>query len=256
MKPGWKKYLLYGSAIIFLSVLAYLLIETVRAKNTGFETKTLWDWMELLIIPLALALAAFALNRSETNLERQSVEARSKVEREIAIDHQQEEALQSYLDRMTELLLKEDLRNTDNEEVQNVARIRTLSVLRGLDARRKGLVLQFLHESKLLDGEKPVVILWDADLSEAELSDVILNRANLGGVILRGANLEGADLTEASLDHADLEFANLQGATLVNVVLSGASLKNAFLSKANFTGAVLKGAKFEGAIMPDGTKHD
>src|SRR5687767_12948774 len=41
--------------------------------------KTLWDWMELLIIPLFLAVGVYILQRSE-----------SAMEREIAADRQQE----------------------------------------------------------------------------------------------------------------------------------------------------------------------
>src|SRR5262245_46064880 len=131
MRTTWKKYLLYGSTIIVIGVFLYILEETVRLKNTGFEKKTLWDWMQLLIIPLVLGIGAFFLNRSE----RQN-------EREIERDRQQEAALQGYIDRLSELLLKEALLSSEqNEEVRNVARIRTLAVLRGLDSKRKALVV-------------------------------------------------------------------------------------------------------------------
>lgn len=98
MKSGWKKYLLYGSLIIIVGSLVFILVETVKAKNTGFETKTLWDWMELLVIPLVLAIGALILNRSERETER-----------EITKDRQQEAALQFYLDRMSELLLEKKI---------------------------------------------------------------------------------------------------------------------------------------------------
>ena len=94
MKSRWKQYLLYASLMFVGGSLVFILIETVRAKNTGFETKTLSDWMELLIIPLFLAGGAFYLNRSERTTER-----------EIAADRQQEAALQAYIDRMSELLI-------------------------------------------------------------------------------------------------------------------------------------------------------
>src|SRR5438874_719490 len=85
---------------------------------TGFN-KTLWDWMQLLIIPVALALVAVWFNRIER-----------KNEQFIASDNQRETALQGYLDRMSELLLKEDLRlSNPDDEVRNVARVRTLTLL-------------------------------------------------------------------------------------------------------------------------------
>jgi len=71
MKPAaWKRYLLFGSFTLLVKILAFVLIQTIREKTTGFETKTLWDWMELLIIPLVLAGGALLLNRSGRNLER------------------------------------------------------------------------------------------------------------------------------------------------------------------------------------------
>ncbi len=166
MNSRWKKFFLYASLIIVGGGLIFILVKTVQAKNTGFETKTLWDWMDLFIIPLVLAIGAFFLNRSERNTER-----------EIATDRQQEAALQSYPDRMAELLLKEKLRTTKNKEVRNVARTRTLTVLRGLDVKRKGLVLRFLHEAELVKSPEPIVNLFGADLQNADLHRVDLEGA-------------------------------------------------------------------------------
>ncbi len=70
MKSRWKTYLLYGGLFLVGVGALYLIVETIQAKNTGFETKSLWDWMELLIIPFVLALGAF-LNRSERAVEHQ-----------------------------------------------------------------------------------------------------------------------------------------------------------------------------------------
>jgi uncharacterized protein YjbI with pentapeptide repeats len=268
MEPAaWKKLLLYGSVIIGVGILANILRETVTAKNTGFETKTLWDWMELLIIPLVLSMGVFYLNRSERTVDRQMAEKRAEVEREIATDRQREAALQAYLDRMAELLLKEKLRTSSDEEVRNVARIRTLTVLRGLDAKRKRMVFFFLHESGLIAQER-IVDLGEADLSDVELSEVDLSganlsaanlsrakfsltnlsHANLSAANLRGADFGGANLTEANLSNADLHGANL-GAHLIKANLSHAELGNARLYSARLTEANLSYAYLGGADL-------
>jgi hypothetical protein len=81
-----------------------------------------------------------------------------------------ENALQAYIDKMSELLLHEKLRDSaEDDEVRNIARVRTLSVLRGLDGKRKGDVIQFLHESGLIDKDKCIINLINADLSKADL---------------------------------------------------------------------------------------
>ncbi len=254
MKSGWQKYLLYASIVI---VGGFILFETLRLKNTGFEGKSLWDWMELLIIPAVLAGGAFFLNRSERNTER-----------EIAADRQKEAALQSYLDRMSELLLEKDLtskyRSKKERNKYNVARIRTLTVLRSLDGNRKGFVINFLNEANLIRTAEPIV-----DLDGADLQGANLRMANLNGANLRNTNMQTAILQDASLKEANLEYANLFKANLYLAFLQGANLyvanlrsarlgfasldkailKAAFLEHANLQNAYLKNANLQLAIL-------
>jgi uncharacterized protein YjbI with pentapeptide repeats len=282
MKPTWKKYLLYGSAVI---VGLALILAGYSAAWTGFgdyttpdgdfvRGKTLWDWLELLVIPLVLGIGAFFLNRSER-----------KNELEIATDRQQETALQAYLDRVAELLLEENL--LESETAVNVVRIRTLTVLRGLDSRRKGFVTKFLHGAGLITGEDSVVSLGGADLRGADLFSeflrevnfeaanledanlgyailemaflvgAILNRTNLLHAKLSNANLQAAVLQSANLELADLQRADLQGAVLTGAILKNADLSGAILRNAYVSDAQLATVKYlKGTIMPDGTIHE
>ena len=81
--------------------------------------KTLWDWMQLLIIPLALAAIALLFNRSERIrqdklADRREKEARLIEERRekeadlIERRRTQDSSLQSYLDEMAQFLLYRD----------------------------------------------------------------------------------------------------------------------------------------------------
>jgi uncharacterized protein YjbI with pentapeptide repeats len=252
MNSRWKQYLLYASLIIVGGSLLYILVETVKAKNTGFETKTLLDWMQLLLVPLLLAGGVFFLNRSEKETERQRAEDRAKLEREIATDRQQEAALQSYLDRMADLLLNEKLRTSENEEIRNVARTRTLTVLRGLDPTRKGIVLRFLREADLIS--KPIINLRGADLSGAnlrgaDLESVTFLLTNLQGADLRGANLENVDLRRANLQDADLRDTNLERAAISSANLQNANLQKAFILNADLLNADLRNADLTSAVL-------
>src|SRR6266849_628439 len=60
-------------AIILVTVIA-MIIEGYRFDWTGFNGnnksgKTLWDWMQLLVIPLALAVIAIWFNRADRKNE-------------------------------------------------------------------------------------------------------------------------------------------------------------------------------------------
>ncbi len=46
--------------------------------------KTLWDWFELLIVPLILAIGGIVINSTIQRSERQQADERAKVDREIA----------------------------------------------------------------------------------------------------------------------------------------------------------------------------
>jgi uncharacterized protein YjbI with pentapeptide repeats len=244
--------------------------------------------LQLLIIPLVLAIIALVFQLANSRTERQIARQRYEQDQQIALDKQREDLLQAYLDRLSELLLKEKLRSSEvDAEVRNVARVRTITVLTQLDARRVGYVFTFLREaglmsptshfppgdpraidkpkpSKIMSSEWGVVSLQGADLravnwSQADLSGAVLyqadlsranlSRANLSNAVLSGANLNGANLNEADLSRAFFFDADLRGADL-----SGADLSGANLVEAEVTEEQLKEAKsLEGATMPDST---
>ena len=140
-----------------------------KIENQEFQRgKTLWDWMQLLLIPIVLASGGLLFNyvqstneqrqvQQRAQADRESAEKRAQTDREIAQEGFREAALQTYFDRMSELLLDKKLRESQNNaEVRNVARTRTLSVLSTLDGERKGTLLRFLQESGLINGPEPI----------------------------------------------------------------------------------------------------
>src|SRR6266478_5428067 len=229
-----------------------------------------WDWLQLLVIPFLLAVGSYLFIYTASRNGQKAIQLRNQTERDIALDNQHETALQDYIDKLSELLLHEKLRESAPEdEVRKIARARTLSVLPRLDKERKRSVLQFLHESGLIDKDKRIIDLRGADLSganliaaylneadlsrailsEADLSGAYLDEANLGGAYLRGVNLHGAGLGGANLGKANLSRANLSGFNLGGANLGGANLGGANLSRADLHGADLHGADLFGADL-------
>jgi uncharacterized protein YjbI with pentapeptide repeats len=208
----------------------------------NFGGKTLWDWLQLLVVPIVLSLitVAFAWQQSD---RQQKIEAtRAESERQIEEQRAQDAALQAYLDQMSQLMLERDLRSSkERSEESTLARARTRTVLARLNSRRKGSVVQFLYEADLIN-KNPVVSLSDVRLSGADLSGADLSGADLSGADLSDANLsDGADLSDADLSSANLRKADLGGANLSVADLGGAELQLAVLSGANLLGADLSG---------------
>ena len=259
-----------------LVVAIALIIVEINVNGTGFKGKTLWDWLQLLVIPIVIAVGGYVINltisRSEQEAtkqraqsEREEADKRAETEREIALDNQQEAALQTYIDKIAELLLEKKLRESKSEEdeVRNIARIRTLTTLARLDNKRKKDVLQFLNESGLIEQGTTFIHLVGANLREANLNEANLSGAYLVDLDLSGANLirahlgyipfppedEKADIKGADLSRANLSQANLRGAKLEHVKLKRANLTKANLSRADLEGANLSLANLKEADL-------
>jgi len=244
-------------------------------KNAHFHRRTLWDWLDLLIIPAVLAAGGRWFNQRQQARAEMSETQRA-----------QDEALQAYLDRMSELLMDKDLHKQkgDYDEPRVTARAHTLAVLDRLDAKRKRTVLLFLREARLInryeycppDHARKVtyfphyVGLEGADLSGADLEGarlistsgkepISLKGANLEGAKLSGAILQGAELCEADLSKADLSGADLKPADLSGVEpkptdVSETNLSHTDLSGANLSGATLRDADLSGSNLQGACK--
>ena len=80
-----------------------------------------------------------------------------------------------------------------------VARARTFAALRILNGTRKRILLRFLHEAGLTQGEKSL------ELALADLTNVDLVGADLEGIDLEGANLSSGDLNGCGSETVSLE---------------------------------------------------
>lgn len=253
-----------------------------RIKFTAVSLKKRgWDWMQLLIVPLALLLIGFLFSALQSWTSYQ-----------VSERQYQEGVLQTYLDHMSDLIITDSLLKCEQGDqskceqdekwiaAQTVAQEQTLTALQRLDPEHQAIVVRFLSGAGLLNGTgqyvAPIINLADADLEKITLKGIHMSYARLPG-----ANLSGANLYQANLDHPDLHKANLTGANLHGAVLEGAQLRAAVLEQADLSGAVLTGAdlreadlssanlqgarvttqqldqaiSLQGAIMPDGSKH-
>jgi uncharacterized protein YjbI with pentapeptide repeats len=261
--------------LISIGVVSFWALQPTKAPTwTGFgpynetingpRAKTLWDWFELLIIPAFLAGDAWWLDRSQ-----------KRTEKNVETDRQQQKSLESYFDCMTELITKDQLRNTKNEEIHSIARTRTLAILRTLDSGRKVQVLQFLYEAGLIN-KNPIISLQGADFQRANLDYATLRGAELRGTYFNNVSIRDANLCDTVLSGTDFSGANLSGSIIKNSDLSMTIFKKSNLTKTNLVGSnltwidlsdanltaaqindnqLIRVISVNNAIMPDGKKH-
>jgi hypothetical protein len=245
--------------------------KVIDANKIISPPKTLWDLVNLLLIPIVLTIGGYLFNQSQQKRDQEFAEAQNENQRRIGLDRDQEQALQNYLDKMSELLLEKKLGTTKDKVILNLARSRTLTILRSLNNqyldiagrgrnRRKGSLARFLYEMNLITGKKPIISLSRANLEFAYMNGDDFFQVNFKDAYLKEADLRNANLQEAILVNAYLPNARLKEANLIKADLTKANLTKANLQKANLIGATLDGAIFDGAdlqdaIMPDGTVH-
>jgi uncharacterized protein YjbI with pentapeptide repeats len=214
---------LVGVAGVFcLFVYGYL----AKPEWVGVADKTLWDWMQLLIVPLILAGGGYLLNSRTQQYHEELVQQYEKErEEEAAIQRVQNEALRAYLDQMNRLIIEEHLmEEPEDSQLRRLAQAWTLQTLLGLDQDRKRRPLALIYELDLISKDNPIISLENAELDTADLREITLHDACLRGADLRLTNLRGADLKGSDLREADLRGALLRGADLSDTCLAGANL--------------------------------
>jgi uncharacterized protein YjbI with pentapeptide repeats len=203
--------------------------------------KTLWDILQLLS---SLAVPFLLLYLGNKIQEK---------DKTIAATNLREEALQKFLDRVSDLLTTSQVRDGDPlpELTKDLLRTRTLTLLRSLgeDGQRKGSVIHFLNELELISALEPKLELSNVDLTHAELSGTNLTRIKLNNANLSNANLSNSDLGNACLNNTNLSGAILTDTILTDTELNHSNLQNADLRNADLKGADLTGADLKGANL-------
>ena len=75
----------------------------------GFRGKTLWDWLQLLIVPAILIGVTFAWSATQTRSDNRREDRRIAADRAAAEEARQDATLQGYLDQMSGLMLDKKL---------------------------------------------------------------------------------------------------------------------------------------------------
>ena len=231
----------------------------VPAAAPPTSNKTVWDKIGVLIqaiTALAIVVPLVALYESVHQFNVQQTNSAAEM-----LNQQRQATLSGYLSDMSALVLQYNLPESKaGAPVRAIAVARTLTAVRNLDGVRKGTLIRYLWEARLIASPHPVV-----DISSADLTGAVFYRADLDGVALFQLSLNNAQFVKAKLIRADLSGSALFESDLINADLSGANLSasllidasliNADLTGADLTGADLTGADLRGARYNSGPEY-
>jgi len=235
-------------------------------KWSGFQKKSFWDWLQLLIVPLMLALGAFYLNSAADFRDYQ-----------IAQERKQQEVLTDYFSKMQGLIVEtKKIKETSGytklhpkdeaarllPEFRSTAQALTLSVLEQLDGKRKGKVIIYLAESQLITVDNNKLSTQpEIKLDGANLAGMVLNNVDQVMVDKKplGIAITGADMTDSTiksvrlfvdsqLGRSDFSRANLTDVYFTNANMSLAKFFQGTIN-VNFDGTILKETIFDGVRL-------
>jgi uncharacterized protein YjbI with pentapeptide repeats len=228
--------------------------------------KSLWEFLDLLIVPLALAIIGFGFTFIQDNRQQKIEDQRAASAIKIEERRAQNAALQAYLDQMNDLILDRKLLKVNKgvpvhgpgDPVHTLAQARTTTAITQFDGENNQAVTRFLSDSGLL---REPALLAKTDLQDARLPKAVLQEANLAGTQLNRADLTEAVLLEANfsakekvgedINHiiANLTRANLRKAALQEANLAECTLDKITLTKATLQGADLRSASLQAANL-------
>src|SRR5215212_5436856 len=171
--------LFIGIAVAATTLIVLLAIGGASLGWTGFRGKTVWDFLQLLIVPLMLVAIGLVFALQQDARQQRVEDQRAEAERELAEQRAQDEALQAYLDQMSQLMLERKLLEAEQDDpVHTLAQARTSTVILRLDAEHNESVTRFLINSGLAVRSDPSPdprprprLLSKITLSHATLSD-------------------------------------------------------------------------------------
>lgn len=181
----------------------------------GFRHKTLWDWLQVFLLPLILGIYTIVNSTQQIT---------------IANEQRKNEVFQNYTSAIQDLILSKGLlQSQPHDAVRVIATTQTAIVLRQIDKKQAAALLLYLYHLNLINTTNPIITLSNDDFSNIRLATYLdasgkLIHVNLSNANLQGINLEGADLEGVILKHANLNDATLNGANLSNADLSDADL--------------------------------
>lgn len=241
-----NKNVLFG--ILAILILAYLIWQGYKQNWTGFNItpnysgyrpgKYLWDWLEIIIVPLVLTLIGVYFNARQKKVE---IENATETEKRRTIQNQikeQESELSRYFEKINDLILRDGLaKESASLEVKSIARSMTTEIFQRISIEYAPKVINYLYENHLIGKENCKVNLSGVALARIDLSERNLNNVNLSGIKIYAGNLSGTDFSNSNLSDAVLFECNLRNSKFTNTDITATDLKNCNLVLADFRNA-------------------
>src|SRR5215212_1369723 len=113
-----------GAALVTVLVFEFIINGYIEGRwaweGSGFSGASLWDWLDLLIVPLILGVGGVWFQRAQRQREQEADQRRHQRELETEDQRAQSVALQAYLEQMARLLFEEGLHEEKGRTISDI----------------------------------------------------------------------------------------------------------------------------------------
>jgi uncharacterized protein YjbI with pentapeptide repeats len=276
----WLRLMLFPLALVLFLRIADRVPVIGPLWRWLFGSRSLWDWLTLLFIPMALAVigmqvsSIFNAQRSDSDVEKTRFEA---VERYLT-KLTSAEVIPPTNDPSQKDAVNRQPGKTDDAMAYgcNLAQPRgaaasslTLALANSLSHLKKStpdkqiqkkIIMEYLYTRGLINRGNNVISLRQADMTSGNFYQARLEKSCLNSIMFADSatspdstsDFRFADLSEANLSGSNLARANLRNANLNGAILTGW----ASLYKADLRGADLRGIKYDKTTNFDGAIYN
>ncbi|CAF5220336.1 unnamed protein product, partial [Rotaria magnacalcarata] len=182
-------------------------------------------------------LEDFRESREQRQLEEKTPNRSNEFQRQLATDRYRDELLVAYINDMATLLENSNGSLTADKVTATVARAKTLTVFRQLDAQRNIQIVRFLYEAEQLTEihknsslDLSTAKFRDIDFRDAAINEKQLRQLSLIGIFLSNATFMGIEMEHNNFAHTQFNSVNFLLSHLNNVNFSSTSFDNANFS--------------------------
>lgn len=245
-----------------------------------FGSRSLWDWLTLLFIPMALAVigmqvsSIFNAQRSDSDVEKTRFEAVERYLTKLASPEviPPTNPSGSNSDETNQALKADDATQygcTFSQPRGVTATSLTLALANSLSYLKKStpdkqiqkkIILEYLYTRGLIGRGGNVISLRQADMTSGDFYQARLAGSCLNSIMF--ADSASSPASSSDFRFAQLNDANLSGSNFARANLRNANLRNAILTgwaslyKADLRGADLRGIKFDRNTNFDGAIYN
>jgi hypothetical protein len=248
----------------------------------GIGDKKFWDYLELLIVPAALAFGVYWLNQRQTEREHQADAAQRERELEVENQRAQDTTLQTYIDKLGRLVdaYRSSVSDVKDARLEYERWSRTNKVYKNVTADAKGNLedprggggsiganhlkdslqaaqgnyedADIKRKSRLTEIRTQTLTVLDRIEDRLQGADEPRGYKRRKKAVMRALDEQGLlnlggpetiSIEDANFTYADLKSMNLSPKNLQKARLTGADLSDTDLVGADLTGADLKGVK-------------